>query len=99
MLVERFQGFASEVLMHSVHEFVGRQWPIRLDDGPLAVQPARLDGIEPGAFHRQPAHQDPHPAGALHRAVMRPNPRLHGSTDVPGGVVPHQHPHALAVFG
>src|SRR4051812_28842948 len=70
MLVERFQGFASEVLMHSVHELMGRQRPIRLDDGPLAVQPARLDGIEPGALHRQPTHQDPDPAGALHRLAI-----------------------------
>src|SRR3954451_25030611 len=61
------------------------------------MQPARLDRIEPGAFHRQPTHQDPDPAGALHRAVMRPNPRLHGPADVPGGIVPHQHPHALAL--
>src|SRR5215208_2428702 len=30
---------------------------------------------------------------------MRPNPRLHGSTDGPGGIVPHQHPHALALRG
>src|SRR3954464_4730908 len=77
MLVERFQGFTSEVLMHPVHELMGRQRPIRLDNGPLAVQPARLDGIEPGALHRQPTHQDPDPTSALHRAVMRPNPRLH----------------------
>src|SRR5215210_6086407 len=76
MLVEQFQAFASEVVMDPVHELVGRQRPIRLNDGPLAVQPARLDRVEPRAFHRQPTHQDPDPAGALHRAVMRPNPRL-----------------------
>src|SRR5215217_1148996 len=83
MLVEQFQGFASEVLMDPVHKLVGRQRPIRLDDGPLAVQPAWLDRVEPGALHGQAAHQDPGPAGALHRAVMRPNPRLHRSADVP----------------
>src|SRR3954462_6091816 len=98
MLVERFQAFASEVLVHPVHELIGRQRPIRLDDGPFAVQPARLDRGEPGAFHRQAAPQDPDPAGALHPAVMRPNPRPHRSTDVPSGVVPHQHPHALAIL-
>src|SRR4051794_41665047 len=97
MLVKRFQAFASEVLMDPVHELVGRQRPLRLDDRPLAVQPPRLDRIEPGALHRQPTHQDPDPAGALHRAVMRPNPRPHRSADVPGGVVPHQHPYALAL--
>src|SRR3954469_19866519 len=91
MLAERFQAFASEVLMDPVHELVGRQRPLRLDDRPLAMQPARLYRVEPGAFHRQPTHQDPDPAGALHRAVMRPNPRLHRSADVPGGIVPHQH--------
>ena len=37
MLVERFQALASEVLMHPVHELVGRQRPIRLNDRPLAV--------------------------------------------------------------
>src|SRR3982750_4626456 len=73
MLVEWFQGFTSEVLMDPVHELVGRQRPIRLDDRPLAVQPAWLDGVEPGALHGQPAHQDPDPAGALHRAIMRPS--------------------------
>src|SRR4051794_14078979 len=85
--------------MHPVHELVGRQRPLWLNDRPLAVQPAWLDRVEPRAFHRQPAHQDPDPAGALHRAVMRPNPRPHRSADVPGGVVPHQHPHALALRG
>src|SRR4051794_19856645 len=30
MLVQRFQALASEVLMHPVHELVGRQRPIRL---------------------------------------------------------------------
>src|SRR5215207_11246417 len=45
------------MLVHPVHELVSRQGPIRLDDGPLPVQPARLDGIEPGALHRQPTHQ------------------------------------------
>src|SRR4051812_43868770 len=65
MLEERFQAFASEGPVHPVHELVGRQRPLRLDDRPLAVQPAWLDRIEPGAFHRQPTHQDPHPAGAL----------------------------------
>src|SRR3712207_7268984 len=29
---------------------------IRLDDGPLAVQPARLDRVEPRALHRQPTN-------------------------------------------
>src|SRR3982751_2533241 len=50
MVVERFQAFASEVLMHPVHELVGRQRPLRLCDRPLAVQPAWLDRVEPGAF-------------------------------------------------
>src|SRR3954468_15790677 len=72
---------------------------LRLNDRPLAVQPARLDRIEPGALHRQPTHQDPDPAGALHRAVMRPNPRPHRSADMPGSIVPHQHPYALAFRG
>src|SRR4051812_30872033 len=39
MLVKWFQAFASEVLMDPVHELVGRQRPIRLNDRPLAVQP------------------------------------------------------------
>src|SRR3954468_13703966 len=66
-------------------------------DRPLAVQPAWLDRVEPGALHGQPTHQDPNPAGALHRAVMRPHPRPHRSTDVPSSIVPHQHPHMLAL--
>ena len=37
MLVDRFQGFTSEVLMHPVHELVSRQCPLRLDDRPLAM--------------------------------------------------------------
>src|ERR671910_3635150 len=77
ILVERFQAFASEVLMHPVYELVSRQRPVRLDDCPLAVQPAWFDGVEPRAFHRQAADQDTDPAGALHRLVMPPNPRPH----------------------
>src|SRR3954454_24017917 len=93
ILVQRFQAFASEVLVHPVHELIGRQRPIRLDDGPFAVEPPRLDRVEPGAFHRQAAHQDPDPAGALHPAVMRPNPRPHRSTDVPSGALSHTSTH------
>jgi hypothetical protein len=90
MLVERFETFASEVLMHPVCELVSRQCPIRLDDCPLAVQPVRLDGVEPRVFHRQSADQDTDPAGAFHRLIMPPDPRLHRLADVPSGVVPHR---------
>src|SRR3954451_7995566 len=58
-------------------------------------------GLSQGLFtgNRHTRIRDPDPAGALHRAVMRPNPRLHGPADVPGGIVPHQPPYALVLRG
>src|SRR4029079_7293554 len=70
MLAERFPAFAREVLMDPVHELVSRQRPLRLNDRPLTVQPARLDRVEPGALHRQTKNQESESARSLSPVVI-----------------------------
>src|SRR5690606_16103881 len=81
------------------HHVFDRQRPIRLADGTLAVQPLRLDRVEPRAACGQRARQDPHTAFPLGRSVVRLDPGTHLLADVPGGIVPDQTPHARALSG
>src|SRR5690606_4004543 len=69
------------------HHVFDRQRPIRLADGTLAVQPLRLDRVEPRAACGQRARQDPHAAFSLGRSVVRLDPGTHLLADVPGGIV------------
>src|SRR5690349_23055255 len=45
-----------------------REFPLRLNDGALAVDPLRLDGVEPRRLDGQVARHDPHPALGLGRS-------------------------------
>src|SRR4029078_2982825 len=76
-----------------------RQLALRLGDGALAVQPFRLDRVEPRRLDRQPPHPDLAPARPLAPAVVLPAPAADALADVPGGVVPDQHEHALTLGG
>src|SRR4051794_5762013 len=53
LLCETLQLFAAVVAADPVLDLRRRQLPIRLDDGALAVDPLRLDRVEPRGLHRQ----------------------------------------------
>src|SRR5918998_1176923 len=82
---------------NSVGEFVSPQQSVGFDDLALAVNPFRLDGIEPRTLLGQKAAYDPHPfAAVLDAAVLLSQPAPHLFGDVPAGVVPDEKQHFLA---
>src|SRR5215210_2389900 len=93
MLVMR----TSEGSANSVGEFVSPQQTVRFDDLALAVNPFRLDGIEPWTLFGQKAAYDPHPFAAVFDAAVvlaEASSDLFG--DVPARVVPDEKQHFLA---
>src|SRR4051794_13225844 len=97
LLCEAIELFAPVVAADPPFDLRRRQPPLRVDDRPLAVDPLRLDRIEPRRLHRQIAGDDPYPALGLGPAVVRPDPRPRPGADVPGGVVPDQQKRRLAL--
>src|SRR5215210_265954 len=71
-------------------DLVPAQLPVGLHDRALAVDPLRLDGVEPRRLHRQEARDDPHAPLGLGPAVVRLDPAPDALADVPAGVVPDQ---------
>src|SRR5262245_61684993 len=65
LLCEWVLRFAVVVLMDALLDLGGGQLACGLDDGPLAVQPLRLDRVQPRRLDRQPAHPDLAPTLAL----------------------------------
>ena len=82
---------------NTLHYLLSRQLARRLNNRPLAVQPRRLYRIEPRTLHRQTALQDANPALALHLPIVGADPTTHLLANVPGGIVPDQHPDPLAL--
>src|SRR5258706_2235227 len=84
-------------LAYPVLELVAGEQVVGFDDATFAVDPGRLDGVEPGALARQIAGDDPHtPALLLDQAVMRADLVADLVADVPGGIVPDQQQRRLA---
>src|SRR5919106_3565707 len=78
---------------------VGAQQTVGFDHPTLAVYPLGLYGVKPRALFGQQAADDPHPGFAtalFDLPVMRGDPLSNLFGDVPGGVVPDQHPNLLA---
>ena len=72
-------------------QFVRIQQPVRFRDGPLAMDPFRLNRIEPRTFAGQRADDETHPHRALlDLLIVLTDPVSHRVTTVPGGVVPDQ---------
>src|SRR5262245_2730767 len=59
------------------------QHPLRFDDGPFAMQPLRLNRVQPGALARQLTDHDTHPAFTLGPAVVFLDPAPYPCADVP----------------
>ena len=72
-------------------EFVGTQQSVCFRHSPLAMDPFRLDRMEPRTFAGQRADDETYPRRpllALWMVLVEPTP--HGMTAVPGGVIPDQ---------
>lgn len=80
----------TKVIINALPGLLCRQFPLRLHNGSLAMDPTRLNGIEPGALDRQQAGEDSYPALSPGSNVMSFEPVSDPLTDVPGGVIPYQ---------
>src|SRR5262245_53018565 len=85
--------------MDALLDLCGGQLAGRLNDRPLAVQPLRLDRVQPRRLDRQPTDADLAAALPLDLAVVRPDPAPYALADVPTGVVPDQHEDLLTLPG
>src|SRR5919107_868544 len=95
MLVVR----TSEGRADPICQLVSAQRTVGFDHPTLAVNPLGLYGVEPWALFGQQAADDPHPGFAtalFDLPVMSGHPLSNLFGDVPGGVVPDQHPNLLA---
>src|SRR5437016_13097530 len=88
----RFIG-TSKVNTDTLSQLFGGQQPIVLNHIAFAVDPFRLNRVEPGALRRQEEGQDTHACGRLlDLPVVLANPGANGLTLVPGGIIPDQEP-------
>lgn len=101
-LRKRFQQFTAEVVTHTLLEFACGQEPSGLDNHALAMHPLWLDPVEPGTLGRQPTRNDAHPCFASrgflqYRLIVLTQPDLDLFTHMPGGIIPNEHLHLLAL--
>src|SRR5512144_3066225 len=76
----------------AVHNVLSVWLPIRLADGPLAVEPCRLDRVPPRTPRRKLAGDDAHATVAFRLGIVLLDPAPNLLADVPGGVVPDEGP-------
>src|SRR5512143_3813455 len=74
----------------AVHNVLSVQLPIRLADGPLAVEPCRLDRVQPRTPRRKLAGDDAHATVAFRLGIVLLDSAPNLLADVPGGVVPDE---------
>src|SRR5918994_4359618 len=82
---------------YSCGQLISREQPVGLYDLALAMDPLGLHRVEPRTLLGQKAAYDPHSRAAVFDlTVVRGNPPSYLFGDVPGSVVPDQHPYPLA---
>src|SRR5215218_2065158 len=82
---------------HPLCEFIRAQQSVELHHLALAMNPFRLDGVQPRTLLREQATDDPHPTAALlHFSVVFAEPSPHLPGDMPACVVPDQKKGLLA---
>ncbi len=94
--------WTAKVVTDATLYFVSGEQTGRFNDGPFAMHPMRLNAVEPRTLGRQPAWNDAHSRmartlGCLHAAIVLLEPTAHLLTHVPGGIVPDENQHALAL--
>src|SRR6266536_3156942 len=93
----RFIG-TSKVSTDALGQLFGGKQPIVLNHVAFAMDPFRLNRVEPGALRRQQKGQDTHArARLLDLLVVVANPGAHGLTLMPGGIIPDQEPVGFAL--
>src|SRR5215210_9273811 len=81
---------------YSLGQLVSCEQPVGLHNLALAMNPLGLHRVEPRALDGQKAAYNPHStAAAFDYSVVRSDPLSDLFGDVPGGVVPDQHPNPL----
>ena len=81
---------------YSLSQLVSREQPVRLYHLALTMDPLGLHRVEPRALLRKKAAYDPHSlATVFGLTVVRSDPLCDLFGDVPGSVVPDQHPYTL----
>src|SRR5215472_16404497 len=84
---------ATEVSTDAVSDLVGAEQPGGLENGPLAMHPLGFDRVEPWTRDGQVARHDAHALPLLFDlAIVGADPGPHPFADLPGGVVPDEHP-------
>jgi hypothetical protein len=99
MLCKRLQRRGCKVSTDPAEQFRSSQPAGGLDDRALTVPPARLQRVQPGAFHRPAARQPLHAPVRLGRVMVLAHPRADRATAMPGRVVPHQAQDARGLGG
>src|SRR5882762_8859810 len=91
---------ALEVSTNAVCQFPSRQQALRIRDRALAVDPVRLDVVEPWALDREGTRDQADAAPAvLHLTVVLPHPEPNFRAPVPRRIVPDQQQGRLAFLG
>src|SRR6266487_3865737 len=102
LLCKMIDHLTAKVVTDATLHFLSGEQTGRFNDGPFTMHPMRLNAVEPGTFGRQPARNDAHSRMALtlgcqHAAIVLLEPTAHFFTHVPGGVIPDEDQHALAL--
>src|SRR5215469_13349538 len=100
LLWKQLSLFTAKVVTPALPKLCRCQKPSRFDNRALAMDPLRLNAVEPGALGRQPARDDAHATCASaslspHRLMMRTQPGFDLLTHVPGSVIPNEHEHTF----
>ena len=90
------QAFTAIIVTDALGEFPGGEFARRLNNRSFAVQPAGLNGIEPGALGGQAADEKPEAPRAFRVAIVLSNPSPDGGAGMPRGIIPDQDPGGLA---
>src|SRR5436305_1603978 len=90
---------SSIVSADTLGQLFGSKQAVGLGHVALAVNPFRLNRVQPGALCRQEKGQNTHACACLlDLQVMLTNPGANGLTLMPGGVIPDQEPVGLALL-
>src|SRR5436305_6031084 len=81
----------SKMGTHALSQKLRRKQPVGFNYGSLAMDPLRLNGIEPGTFGRQKAGQDADTlALSFHLGIVLAYPSAHQLAHMPGSIVPNE---------
>src|SRR6266700_2697238 len=84
---------------HALGQLLGRKQSVGFNDGPLAMDPLRLYGVEPGTFGRQKAWEDADTlALGFHLGIVLAYPGANDLASMPGSIVPNEQPSSLPLL-